>query len=499
LMSYESANKFADLDYEDQTVLNLLFEAFRKEHQHYLGEEAKKTLYKPQLPPLEDESKNILDVLSSAIIFLNALVIGVSSDMHPDSDVWWGIEICFTAFFTCEMLYNWRAAGTRRFFLGETWAWNTFDVIVVGIALSDLAFTGTYRALSAGDDAGDTGSFTIIKMARLGRLARLVRVLRFKIFNELKSMIQGVLAGLRVLFWAIMLFFFFIYLVGVVMRKTVGDSERPDHEYARTRSFETVPISMLTLFRCFTDGCVTYDGTPLHSHLYEYYGFSFMLGYMLIYMFVTIGIFNLIMAIFIDNVMEASIQRKKEELGANAERMEYKLKELIEKFSTKMSRSEQAEVRPTRVLDAINDVVMDALMTAEAKHDMLASQSRRVGASLALLAEEEDLVISKEVFAAWLDEPDMVDLLAELDIAVANKNELFDALDSDLSGELEVPELITGLMRLRGPADKSDAVAALLGVRHNTKVIEEMSEVLKALKGRVSRLLPGRAVDELAQ
>merc|ERR1712232_1379367 len=62
----------------------------------------------------------------------------------------------------------------------------------------------------------------LIKSIRLCRLARLVRLLRFKVFYELKMMIQGVFAGLRVLSWAVVLLFFFVYALGVAIRMTIG-------------------------------------------------------------------------------------------------------------------------------------------------------------------------------------------------------------------------------------------------------------------------------------
>ena len=49
---------------------------------------------------------------------------------------------------------------------------------------------------------------------RLARLGRIIRLLKFKIFQELKLMIQGVFTGLRVLFWAVVLFIGCMYLVG---------------------------------------------------------------------------------------------------------------------------------------------------------------------------------------------------------------------------------------------------------------------------------------------
>merc|ERR1712176_1576640 len=103
--------------------------------------------------------------------------------------------------------------------------------------------------------------------------------------------------------------------------------------YAKDRSFGSLLWAMFTLFRCFTDGCSAYDGTPLHVHLFERYGIIFMISYILVFLFVSIGIFNLSMAIFIDNVMEASVQRKQKERGANATYMESRLKELVMKLA----------------------------------------------------------------------------------------------------------------------------------------------------------------------
>merc|ERR1712130_823643 len=72
----------------------------------------------------------------------------------------------------------------------------------------------------------------------------------------------------------------------------------------------------------------------------------------------------------------------------------------------------------------------------------------------------------------------MVALLDEMEICIANKTALFDVLDCDLSGELELSEVVSGLMMLRGPTDKTDAVASLLGIRYITRMLEGIYEVL---------------------
>merc|ERR1719253_1406027 len=89
---------------------------------------------------------------------------------------------------------------------------------------------------------------------------------------------------------------------------------------------------MFTIFRCFTDGCAAYDGTPLQEHLREAHGFIFMFGYVLIMMLVTFGLFNLIMAIFMENVMNTGTNRKQKELGGSSVLTRARLEEMFVKL-----------------------------------------------------------------------------------------------------------------------------------------------------------------------
>ena len=130
----------------------------------------------------------------------------------------------------------------------------------------------------------------MIKLLRLARLARLVRPLRYDFFMKLKLMVDGVIAGVRVLRLAIFLLFGVIFGLGILTRVRFGTEPRAQQE------FSTVPKSMSTIVRCFTDGCSTYGGQPLQDVLFEELGWPFLIGYCLTIVFVTIGLFNLIMA-----------------------------------------------------------------------------------------------------------------------------------------------------------------------------------------------------------
>lgn len=88
--------------------------------------------------------------------------------------------------------------------------------------------------------------------------------------------------------------------------------------------------------------------------------------------------------------------------------------------------------------------------------------------------EEEEKVVTKEVFNTWLTDPVVLDLLEEVEVETSTKYELFDALDVDSGGELSIAELVSGLMQLRGPISKTDIVATRLKVAYIAELMEEI-------------------------
>ena len=157
---------------------------------------------------------------------------------------------------------------------------------------------------------------TVVALFRLGQLMRTVRVLKFKMFSELRQITMGIMNGCEVLFWAVVLLFAVIYVFGVLMRNVVGDA---------MDEFKNIPNSMFTLFRCFTDGCSALDGSPLAERLRSMYGTPFTVGYVCVTMLVAVGIFNMIMAIFLENATTSAARRKQRELGEKANTVEQAL------------------------------------------------------------------------------------------------------------------------------------------------------------------------------
>ena len=162
----------------------------------------------------------LLDVIPAIVILISAVVAGFSADIAPEHAIWTVLEMMFTVFFMGEVLVKLRVFGFKEYLWGSDWYWSWFDILCVILAVVDLSLT--LSAAAAGSKS-DTGALSSLKMLKLARLGRIVRLLKFKIFQELKLMIQGVFTGLRVLFWAVVLLVGCMYLLGVVTRTVFSD------------------------------------------------------------------------------------------------------------------------------------------------------------------------------------------------------------------------------------------------------------------------------------
>eukprot|EP00931_Biecheleriopsis_adriatica_P086509 TRINITY_DN6116_c1_g1_i1.p1 TRINITY_DN6116_c1_g1~~TRINITY_DN6116_c1_g1_i1.p1 ORF type:complete len:854 (-),score=179.09 TRINITY_DN6116_c1_g1_i1:74-2554(-) len=413
----------------------------------------------------------MLDLMSVVVILANSLVIGLSLDHDPEGDFWNVTEFVFFAYYVGEVAVKIWVFGCNYFWCGPDAGWNWFDVLCVMASVCDfiISYVLLDYFIAAGGDPDDMGSFLLVKMFRMARLTRIIRVVRFKMFKELKLIILGLFSGLRALFWAVILLLFLIYALGVVMKTIAGEME-PE--------FNSVTAAMFTLFRCFTEGCAAYDGTPLTEKLHMKLGGSFVVAYFLISMMVTVGIFNLIMAVFIDNVTKSQQQRKQKEIGETAESIEADLKIQITKFILNPYGLESAEDKAT-----VSSFTERLSEKARGELARLTDDEGAHGHSLKLAAADaafdvlstEEVTISRTVFQHWLHDKDFINVLEDADVDISNKFELFDILDVDMGGELSADELVTGLMKLRGDVSKGDIVSIMLKVSYLTRILESLT------------------------
>merc|ERR1712187_918373 len=85
----------------------------------------------------------------------------------------------------------------------------------------------------------------------------------------------------------------------------------------------------------------------------------------------------------------------------------------------------------------------------------------------------ERILITEELFKRLLANDKAKEIFQDLEVADDDQVNLFEVLDIDESGTLEVPELYEGISKLRGPARRSDMVANQMLVR---RVLQDLAK-----------------------
>lgn len=346
--------------------------------------------------------------------------------------------------------------GCTTYFVGADAGWNYFDLICLACAYTDISLTMLFQ-LSQDDSTSGLDGIMLIKVLRLGRVCRLIRVMRFGAVRELRVIILGVLSGVRVLFWAIALLFFTVFLMGVSLR-ILFDSKEPE--------FTDVPSAMFTAFRCVTDGCSDYLGAPLHERLRRVYGDVVIPIYMVLFLFVVIGIFNLIMAVFLDSVLNDHEARELQELGYKSAEMEQHISQVI----ATLVRGDRVKTEPEKPKSLWRWIGSFSGRTSSKTHEIGSMVHRQMNMKVE---------VAREDFNQWLEYPEMIQMLSHCKIETATKYDLFDVLDAEMVDKLHFNELVDGLMRLRGPITKVDVIALRLKMRHLVRLVHQVSQASK--------------------
>jgi len=300
-------------------------------------------------------------------------------------------------------------------------------------------------------------------------------------------MVNGVLTGLKTLCWAFVFLLVLVYILGVLMKQLIDGrsfacsvasdvaaaavSQGTPAECSRSEEillehkqllFSSVFRAMLTVFRCLIGDCSAPDGVPLAPHLMDALGVSFTLGYLVVTCFVLFGVFNLVMAIFVENTLEAArvSQQKRHEARATQDiRVAQELRDIVLRICTK-----PVDSLTTSVSYRMTRRVSRATFMKPLRHCFSTSADNPADA-LQLDEDMMQLKVSRQVFEEVMSDPKVVQILEDLEIPVTDHAKLFDIMDSNGSGQLDILEIIEGLMKLRGPADKGDVVCSALMVR----------------------------------
>ena len=134
----------------------------------------------------------------------------------------------------------------------QDWAWNVFDVLMVGMNLVETALVGANFDIA------------YIRILRLSRVARTLRVVRSAPFLiKLRTMVNAIVNSIPSLFWAFSLLAFVDFVFGTIFAQGIvqvlDTQETFVHIDYIQRFCASLPMTLLTLFMAITSGISWWD------------------------------------------------------------------------------------------------------------------------------------------------------------------------------------------------------------------------------------------------
>eukprot|EP00439_Symbiodinium_sp_Y106_P026351 s2486_g3.t1 len=403
-------------------------------------------------PPEPIHPLMYLEPFVAVLIVLNGIMIGFQTDpsFQDYDDVFFYLELVFALFIWLEIFLRIHLLKCAAYWCGPERYWNYFDQFLAATGVADIALQ------IASDGQTDIAGASLLRFCRLIRLVRIVKLFRVKFMKDLRLMVKGLLAGIRTLALAFALLFAVLYVISGFATITLG-ANPIDGEDGLHRYFANIPESMFTAFRCFTGECISDAGRPIQALLAEKFGLAFVLPYVACYMLVTMGIFNVILAVYVDITMRAAKENEAttaEQHSRESIRIARVTRELLKKFASAHHQFQEddratAASRPRLEINHTSFFTDDEI--------------------------NETMEISKELFMLVIQDYSVQSLMDDLDLPPDRAN-LFEVIDADGSGTLKLTELVQGLLKIRGEINKSDTVAALLAIKAVQSMVSEMKE-----------------------
>lgn len=416
-------------------------------------------------PPEALDPLFYIEPVVAVLIVVNGIMIGFQTDRAFESWPGWPyIETVFAVLLVLECIVRFWLSGSKQFFCGPDFHWNLFDMFLVLTAVTDVVFQ-----LAFPEQKADMAGASLLRFCRLIRLVRVVKVFRLNYMKELRLMVKGLVGGIRTLLLSFALLFAVLYVISGFATMTLGRDDRTEELGLQTH-FENIPKSMFTAFRCFSGECFADSGVPIASVLSTNLGWGFVLCYVLSYMLVSMGIFNVILAVYVDITMRAAKETEistAEQYARESIRIARTTRELLKKFAEAhrvfydRERDDGAREQMKSLLLSTSDFLDDAHI--------------------------DDIAITKELFLLVIQDQRVQQLMNDLDLP-ADRANLFEVIDADGSGTLHVTELVQGLLKIRGDLTKSDTVAVLLTAKSVHTMVAELKAEQQNFRGMLLEL-----------
>eukprot|EP00929_Paragymnodinium_shiwhaense_P000503 TRINITY_DN100743_c0_g1_i1.p1 TRINITY_DN100743_c0_g1~~TRINITY_DN100743_c0_g1_i1.p1 ORF type:complete len:591 (-),score=55.99 TRINITY_DN100743_c0_g1_i1:139-1911(-) len=342
---------------------------------------------------------------TALVIFSNLVFIGIDidygarnwmSDPERPSNMRTA-DLVFFIYFMLELMIRIFADGTTVFIDLPNW----LDIMLVCFQGSDLCEEYKIPVPLLHSNRG-LSFLRFFRVLRMGRVIRLLRVLPF--FEDLMQLMDSIAQSLKALVWVLALVLLVTYAIGVLLTSIVAECRKIQHAESFIQSKEankvldkyygSVGKTMLVLYEVMSSGRSWGDvADPIQQDISPYVVVIFIVYTA----FVFFAMMNVVTSYFVENTIRAVEESRGSNMGV-------------------------------ALWDAFN------------------------------FANSDEATVTPEIFYEHLDAPEMQRYLASLDMSpeACQDNHFFEMLDVDGSGELDVDELVSGCLRLRGNAKQID-------------------------------------------
>lgn len=381
------------------------------------------------------------EAVISALILLNAILIGVSADSavkcalmdtscSSEVDVLQQLGVGLTVFFALEVSLRILVLGLE-FWFGSGWKLNLLDVVVVMVSLVEYAV-----------ETSSAVDLLYIRLLRLSRLFRIARVTKkLATFHTLRTLLNAIKDSVIPLFWALVFILFIIFMFSVAFTQGVAEYAASGlategHMILVRTFFHSLPMTVLTLFMSITGGVDWWDIEDLFLDVSPLFGLLFVVYIAMM----ILALLNVVTGIFVNDALEQSLLDR--DLMAKLE---------MERRQADIARLQQIFTN------------MDSENTGR---------------------------ITLEQFLVYWDLQEVRALFAVMGLEIFNAITFFESLDLDGSQDVSLEEFVMGCMSLRGDAKRLDMATIIRESKENMETLTRYSKRLEAHLAKVEHRLP---------
>jgi len=351
------------------------------------------------------------DVVCGIMVLLNAVMIGAETEYmtyhHGMSHIGFVMaQLALNVWFTVELTL--RIIGDNcRVLSSPDWKWHLFDGLLVCFSVVDVvqvAFVGVESVMVTG------------RLMRIIRLSRVVRTLRFirtlNYIHQFRKMLYSLSTSITTLLWSLLLLFSVMFAFSVLFVQGVAEftnhaetglvSAHPDNVRILHEHYGSLLRGCLTLYKAISNG-VSWGNVMDPLTVVDNTFIGLFLAYISIVFF---GVLNVVSAVFVESAMAS-----------------------------------QAHYKDLRIYES-----------RKAKTELV----RHMKEVFRQIDEDGSGEISFEEMDHFLTDPKLKEYVESLEISVEDTAMLFQLMDDDDSGVVDIEEFCSGLMRLQGDAKSFD-------------------------------------------